>query len=217
MPPLQPPAKRRHVAPSADVGWYTFDHQAAALEFAEVHQTIWAREKNGNGARSYIVATREDFWRRYKTLKREFRHYYELIRAESPCQLYFDVEYCKHANPEADGEEMVCTLVDELKKALAALPELQSPSAGSDSSDATITGAADGGSHQADCGDGHGSDCDSGTATGRSGDMQREQSRTQGRSDDPRNRRPQPERSREALHVWDNTPRGTGHTRFIEL
>ena len=40
--------------------------------------------------------------------------WYELIHEDSPCKLYFDLEYsCKH-NPNANGDEMVEILKDEL-------------------------------------------------------------------------------------------------------
>lgn len=120
--PASPPKKSRFLPPDSDRGWHSFGHQAAALEFAQPpHQSVWAMEKNGSGARTYVVATREDFWRRYRTLPSTFRHYYELIRAEYPCHLYLDIEYCKRANPEADGEAMMQVLVDELQAQLVAL------------------------------------------------------------------------------------------------
>jgi hypothetical protein len=119
--PAEPPTKRQFTAPSADVGWHCFSHQQAALDFADAHHSIWAMEKNGRGSRSYLVATREDFWRRYRTLPGAFRHFYELIRAERPCHLYLDIEFCRRANPVADGDRMVRTLLDELRSSLAEL------------------------------------------------------------------------------------------------
>ena len=118
--PVQPPSKRQFTKPE-DANWHKFGAQSAALDFAEPHHAIWAMEKDGSGSRSYIVATRHDFWRRYRTLPAPHRHFYELIRAERPCHLYFDLEYCRHANPDADGEQMVVTLCEALRRALATL------------------------------------------------------------------------------------------------
>lgn len=121
--PASPPTKRRFVAPTADVGWHTFPTQAAALEFASTlpkdEDHVWSRELNAHGKRSYVVASRANFWRRYRTLHPPFRHYYELIRTGEPCNLYFDLEFCRHANPLADGDAMVGTLVREVRLALA--------------------------------------------------------------------------------------------------
>ena len=124
--PAQPPTKRRFIAPSADVGWHQFGQQQEALDFAAPHQTVWALEKNGSGSRSYLVATRDDFWRRYRTLPAAFRHYYELIQTGRPCHMYLDVEFCRLSNPEQDGERMVRTLLEELQAALAELLGLPS-------------------------------------------------------------------------------------------
>ena len=122
--PEEPPTKRRWVAPDDSSGWRTFTHQQAALDAAAADDSIWAKEQNKNGKRSYIVASRDDFWRRYRTLPSDFRHYYELIRHGSPCHLYLDVEYCRRANPTADGARMIRTLLAELRAALASLLEI---------------------------------------------------------------------------------------------
>ena len=95
MLPREPPRKRQFVPASPDVGWHCFSHQAAALDHADTAgcETVWALEQQSNGRRSYIVATRENFWQRYCTLPKSFRHYYELIREGMPCHLYLDIEF----------------------------------------------------------------------------------------------------------------------------
>ena len=125
LPPAEPPSRRQFIAPSEEAGWHRFGQQHAALDFVQPLQTVWALEKNGTGARSYIVATREDFWRRYRTLPCAFRHHYELIRAECPCHLYLDIEFCRRANPDADGDRMMVTLLCELRAALRKLLGLE--------------------------------------------------------------------------------------------
>lgn len=108
----------------ADLRWHYFTKQAAALDYAASNRQaqVWSLELDGGkGARSYIVASREAFWIRYRKMNPPTpRHYYEVIRAEQPCQLYFDLEFCRVANPEADGEQMVRTLCDEVRSALEA-------------------------------------------------------------------------------------------------
>ena len=109
--------RSRYIAPSPEIGWHSFSTQAAALEFADtssVDGAIWSLEHSSTGKRSYIVASREDFWRRYKTLPSQFRHYYELIRAGTACHLYFDLEFDRRTNADADGPRMVSTLLEEL-------------------------------------------------------------------------------------------------------
>ena len=128
--PASPPKRRRYTTPTPEVGWHTFVKQAAALEFADAHPPasgdpaaggvqVWAQEKDRLGKRSYVVATRTDFWRRYRTLHPPFRHHYELIRTGRPCHLYFDLEFCRKANPDLDGERAVGTLREQVCASLS--------------------------------------------------------------------------------------------------
>ena len=117
------PRVKRFKAASAEDGWHTFALQDAALRFmseapADGDLMLWSLETDAHGARRYIVATLADFWRRYRTLKPEFRHYYEVIVAGTPCHLYLDLEFHRGSNPRADGDRMVATLRAELGAAL---------------------------------------------------------------------------------------------------
>ena len=85
--PASPPKRSRFKPASEELGWHRFGTQAAALEYVRGSHSVWAQEKSSSGARLYIVATREDFWRRYRTLPSSHRKYYELIRAEHACHL----------------------------------------------------------------------------------------------------------------------------------
>ena len=124
MLPARPPKTRRTVEASPEQGWHSFFAQAAAFEHADRlgGAPVWALEHDRSGRRSYIVASFDDFWRRYRTLQAPFRHHYELIRDQRPCHLYFDLEYQRETNPQADGEAMVQTLLTEVALALKALP-----------------------------------------------------------------------------------------------
>ena len=125
MLPAQPPRKRKFIVANPDCGWFPFPHQAAAFEHADKHladggdASCWAVELSSTGRRSYVVASRADFWKRYRMLPPACRHHYEIIRNGEPCHLYFDLEYCLRANPHVDGERMVSTLCAEVKNALA--------------------------------------------------------------------------------------------------
>ena len=72
------------------------------------------------GVRRFVVSTYDEFWRRYKDLDHEKRHHYEIIRADRPCHLYYDLEYPVGANPEADGERATDALVALTLEDLAA-------------------------------------------------------------------------------------------------
>ena len=42
------------------------------------------------------------------------RAFYEVIRADLPCKLYFDIEYCRVLNPDRDGERAMGVFKDVL-------------------------------------------------------------------------------------------------------
>ena len=127
--------------PTADHGWHVFPLQDQAFAFAdaanssEEKRCCWAEELDGSGRRRYIVASRADFWRRYRKLRCDAprdaalpattqpacaRHYYEMIREGEPCHLHLDLEFATASNLAADGERMVATLCHELRGALVA-------------------------------------------------------------------------------------------------
>ena len=105
-----------------DLRWQFFTRQSAALECADSSQSeaqVWSVEHEGGaGKRSYIVASREAFWNRYRRMLPPQRHHYEILRESRPCHLYFDLEFCSVANPHSDGEAMVRTLCTEIRAAL---------------------------------------------------------------------------------------------------
>ena len=110
---------------SLDHRWQFFSRQKAALECAdslppELQAQVWSveQEETGAGKRSYIVASREAFWHRYRRMMPPQRHHYEIVRESRACHLYFDLEFCALANPHSDGEAMVQTLCKEIHKAL---------------------------------------------------------------------------------------------------
>ena len=46
-------------------------------------------ERGADGKRSFIVSTYAAFWARYQGMLPQHRHYYEIIRQNWPCHLYF--------------------------------------------------------------------------------------------------------------------------------
>ena len=137
--PAEPPRKRRFKPPTPEIGWRVFATQQMAFTHVDevssgsgdhaMDNSIWSLELDSSGRRSYMVASKSDFWRRYKQLPPTHRHYYELIREGRPCHLYFDLEFHRQANPDNDGERMVATLRTEVELALKAqfFPDVQGP------------------------------------------------------------------------------------------
>ncbi|KAM6149655.1 DNA-directed primase/polymerase protein isoform 2-T2 [Erethizon dorsatum] len=104
--------------------WKLFHQQNQAFNFVKsckenVH--VFALEcKVGDGQRIYLVTTYAQLWFYYKSRK-NLLHCYEVIPENAVCKLYFDLEFNKHANPEADGKKMVALLIEHVCKALQEL------------------------------------------------------------------------------------------------
>lgn len=65
-------------------------------------------EDKVDGKRTFIVADYESFWDVYK--KHTHKHFYEVIRENTPCKLYFDID-----SPNIDkkeGEGLILSLID---------------------------------------------------------------------------------------------------------
>lgn len=101
--------------------WKLFHRQSQAFNFVksckeDVH--VFALEcKVGDGQRIYLVTTYTELWYYYKS-RRNLLHCYEVIPENAVCKLYFDLEFNKLANPEADGKKMVALLIEHVCKAL---------------------------------------------------------------------------------------------------
>jgi hypothetical protein len=79
---------------------------------------IFAIEKAATGKRKYIVGhlgrILDYYWRKCDPKQ---RHYYELIREDTPCRLYLDLEFSKVFNPDITydiGDQLLQELTDEL-------------------------------------------------------------------------------------------------------
>ncbi|XP_047407675.1 DNA-directed primase/polymerase protein isoform X3 [Sciurus carolinensis] len=104
--------------------WKLFHRQNQAFNFVksckeDVH--VFALEcKVGDGQRIYLVTTYPQLWFYYKS-RQNLLHCYEVIPENAVCKLYFDLEFNKPANPEADGKKMVALLIEYVCKALQEL------------------------------------------------------------------------------------------------
>lgn len=72
----------------------------------------------GGGHRKYVVGAYGRFAHHYwRDAPRHPKCYYELIRDQTPCRLYLDLEFARTSNPEissSDAEELLCELWEEL-------------------------------------------------------------------------------------------------------
>jgi hypothetical protein len=75
---------------------------------------IFATEKK-NGKRKYLVGEfgriADWYWRKTEPSS---RHLYEVIREDSPCRLYFDLEFSREYNPSVPAKKLLRELEDEL-------------------------------------------------------------------------------------------------------
>ncbi|NXD02673.1 PRIPO protein, partial [Certhia familiaris] len=106
--------------------WKVFSRQAEAFNYVktckeDVH--VFALEKNTqSGQRFYLVTTYKELWFYYtKGHKTCLMHCYEVIPENEACKLYFDLEFYKPANPDADGKSMVMKLIELVSQKLKEL------------------------------------------------------------------------------------------------
>lgn len=80
---------------------------------------LFACESNKEGKRKYMSTHLGRFINFYwRECDANERHFYELIRENTPCRLYFDIEYNKKANPTIDdktNETLLNEFFDELQ------------------------------------------------------------------------------------------------------
>jgi len=96
--------KAHHIQPS-NFNSYEDQVDSDADPMWSLEPRIFAIEKSATGKRKYIVTALGRFMHHYwRFCEPSSRHYYELIREETPCRLYFDLEYNKKANPGITNE-----------------------------------------------------------------------------------------------------------------
>uniref|UniRef100_A0A6A7G8N9 DNA-directed primase/polymerase protein n=1 Tax=Hirondellea gigas TaxID=1518452 RepID=A0A6A7G8N9_9CRUS len=75
---------------------------------------IFAEGKRLSGSLQFFVATYEGFWEKYSILPSEQKIFYEVIRTDYPCRLYFDLEFDRTINPTVDGEILLQDFIERL-------------------------------------------------------------------------------------------------------
>lgn len=107
--------------------WATFPRQDQAVQFAESHVNVslFCYQDHVNGQRRFLATTYEELWRRYKSMDHKYRHHYEIIREGSPCHLYFDLEFNRTLNVEANGVAMVDLLLSVISDSMLDIYGLQ--------------------------------------------------------------------------------------------
>ncbi|XP_037118838.1 DNA-directed primase/polymerase protein isoform X2 [Syngnathus acus] len=96
--------------------WKLFHRQSVAIAFAQsckepVHVFALEKEKAPRGQRIFLVTTYGELWHYYRTYTQSLMHCYEVIPEGAVCKLYFDLEFHKPSNREADGKKMVAMLI----------------------------------------------------------------------------------------------------------
>ena len=108
--------------------WRTFSRQAAALEYREslgsdVHVFAYESISLTEGRRRYLVTAYEHFWHDYNAMDSDQRTLYEVIPENTPVKLYFDLEFVKETNPEANVDEMMAVFLLLLDQTVKLIPK----------------------------------------------------------------------------------------------
>lgn len=106
----------------------TVDLRKLSEDFQEPYMYFCRQLEDKDGVRQYIGVRMlgpkdlKTFWRYYESLPE--RHYYELMREDTYCHLYFDVEFSKVSNPDVDGVRTMDWLIELIVEELKATPEI---------------------------------------------------------------------------------------------
>ncbi|CAI5714830.1 unnamed protein product [Hyaloperonospora brassicae] len=76
---------------------------------------VFSYESAKDGKRRFLVASFTEFWKCYIKTHVNQRHVYEVIREGVPCRLYFDLEFKRAINSQADGDALVARLLSLLQ------------------------------------------------------------------------------------------------------
>ncbi|XP_054634809.1 DNA-directed primase/polymerase protein [Dunckerocampus dactyliophorus] len=103
--------------------WKLFPRQSLAISFAQsckepVHVFALEKEKALQGQRIFLVTSYSELWHYYRTNTQSLMHCYEVIPEGAVCKLYFDLEFHKPSNREADGKKMVSLWIQYVCKKL---------------------------------------------------------------------------------------------------
>lgn len=96
--------------------WKLFPRQSMAINFAKsckeaVHVFALEKEKALQGQRMFLVTSYSELWHYYRTYPQSLMHCYEVIPEGAVCKLYFDLEFHKPSNVDADGRSKVSLLI----------------------------------------------------------------------------------------------------------
>ena len=104
--------------------WLQYPTQQIALDFfyqtktrnPEFNLILLCKEIDVTGIRRYFLSTYEYFFKQYIKMHPHQRCWYEIIREDYPCKLYFDIEYNKEINASTNAEQAMLTFKNFLKK-----------------------------------------------------------------------------------------------------
>lgn len=72
---------------------------------------LCAYVQENKGKRRFVVTTIEQMYYKLEVMMTSHRHFYEVIRDNAPCRLYFDLEYSTAHNPGTDGIRALSTFL----------------------------------------------------------------------------------------------------------
>ena len=70
---------------------------------------VFAREFSQDGRRYFVVEEISTFFEKYTNMRCKDRTFYEIVRCNHPCRLYFDLEYDKTINEGVD-DDLIMTI-----------------------------------------------------------------------------------------------------------
>ena len=89
-----------------------YDHIILSEQICTEGLKIYSFETIESGQRKFLVASWSRFLDEYLSTVGDHGHFYEIIREDTPCRIYFDLEYSIEENPTGNGDALTSKWID---------------------------------------------------------------------------------------------------------
>ncbi|KAI8828364.1 hypothetical protein BJ741DRAFT_713673 [Chytriomyces cf. hyalinus JEL632] len=122
--------RKQSIENNCFVVWQVFHRQetafrAADTSFEPLRVFSYEIDVQRPGIRRFVISTVGGFWTKYCSMAQAERVYYEVIRENTPCKLYFDLEFSIDLNPGLDTHAMMVVFKERVIEELSEVFQLR--------------------------------------------------------------------------------------------
>ncbi|TPX68677.1 hypothetical protein CcCBS67573_g07081 [Chytriomyces confervae] len=122
--------RKQSIENNCFVVWRVFHRQETAFRAADtslepLRVFSYEIDVQRPGIRRFVISTVDGFWTKYCSMAPAERVYYEVIRENTPCKLYFDIEFSIDLNPGLDTHAMMVVFKERVIEELSDVFQLR--------------------------------------------------------------------------------------------